>query len=68
MNLIFAPSQNYECVKCSKGCVENWDIGVQPSVYKNVKGSTLELRVLQERGKPGQESFPVGPSGRTVAE
>jgi Fe-S-cluster containining protein len=66
MNLIFAPNQNYECVKCSKGCVENWDIGVQPSVYKNVKGSTLELRVLQERGKPGQESFPVGPSGRTV--
>ncbi len=67
MNLIFAPNQNYECIKCSKGCVENWDIGVQPSVYKTVKGSALELRVIQERGTPGMESFPPTANGRTLA-
>lgn len=66
MNLIFAPGQNYECIKCAKGCTEQWDIGVNSKCYNAVKGSAVELRVIQERGTPGMEAFPPHRAGRVV--
>lgn len=51
MTLHFDPDIAYECVQCGRGCFNKWDIHVEPSVVQRLKGSPLELRVIQERGR-----------------
>lgn len=45
----FLPDQNYDCVQCGRSC-QGWDVQVDLATRGRVRGSELELRVLQETG------------------
>lgn len=46
----FLPDQNYDCVQCGRACREGWDLLVDPATRGRLRGSELELRVMQEKG------------------
>ena len=66
MKLQFAPDQNYDCVMCGKGCVEKWDIVVDSKAEMAVRGTDIELRVIQDNGGPPFDVFPATSRGRVV--
>ncbi len=45
----FLPDQNYDCVLCGRSC-QGWNIEVDLATRGRIRGSELELRVLQETG------------------
>lgn len=51
----FLEGQNYDCVQCGKACLSDWHISVDPTTRRNLSGSTLELRVIQDYGAAWQE-------------
>jgi Fe-S-cluster containining protein len=44
------PGQNYDCVRCAKGCGQAWRIHVDPYSERKVSGTALELRVIEQHG------------------
>jgi Fe-S-cluster containining protein len=50
--LKYAPGQNYDCTHCGKCCRSDWHILVNPESVAKIRGSALELRVIQETGEP----------------
>ncbi len=60
--LLFLSGQNYDCVRCAKGCGAPWRIHVDPYSQRQVSGSPLELRVVQDYGA----SFVDDPTGPVV--
>ncbi|MEW6278166.1 MAG: YkgJ family cysteine cluster protein [Candidatus Eremiobacterota bacterium] len=51
MNLQFLPGQNFECADCSRCCRSKWNIHVDETSREKIRGSPLELRVIQEFGQ-----------------
>jgi Fe-S-cluster containining protein len=51
MPVHFLPGQNFDCSLCSK-CCRGWRISVDSATRERLVGSTVELRVLQQTGKP----------------
>lgn len=47
----FHEGQNFDCSQCAK-CCGGWHILVDPEAASKIQGSRLELRVIQETGKP----------------
>lgn len=45
----FLPDQSYDCVQCGRSC-QGWDVQVDLATRGRIRGSELELRVLQETG------------------
>lgn len=60
--LLFLAGQNYDCVRCAKGCAAPWRIHVDPYSQRQVTGTQLELRVIQNYGA----SFVDDPTGPVV--
>ena len=58
----FLPGQNYDCVRCAKGCGVPWRIHVDPYSERKVSGTALELRVIEQHGA----SFVNNPEGSTL--
>jgi len=61
-DLLFLSGQNYDCVRCAKGCGAPWRIHVDPYSQRQVSGTPLELRVVQDFG----HSFVDDPAGPVV--
>lgn len=55
MKLEFLADQNFECKDCSKCCRSKWQIHVDEVAREKIKGTALELRVIQETGAPALE-------------
>ncbi len=54
-DLHFLPGQNYDCVRCAKGCRHDWRIHVDPEARGRIAGSALEASVLD--GTPHASSM-----------
>lgn len=52
---------------CGKGCLEKWDIPVDPRSEKAVRGSAIELRVIQENGGPPFDIYQHTADGKIMA-
>lgn len=50
MEFHFLPGQNYDCVRCAKGCTSSLRVEVDPFSQRTVSGSPLELRIIEEHG------------------
>ncbi len=64
MQLHFLPDQSFECRDCSR-CCRNWQIHVDEAARDKIRGSALELRILQETGLSPLEDMEDG-TCRTV--
>lgn len=60
MEFHFLPGQNYDCVRCAKGCTSTLRVEVDPYSQRVVSGSPVELRVIQQHGA----SLSEDPDGR----
>lgn len=50
METHFIPGQNYDCVRCSKGCREQWRIHADPRTEQRIAESELAARRIAETG------------------
>jgi len=67
MELQFLPGQNYDCVRCAKGChPSSWRIHVDPYSQRQIQGSQIGLRVIQENGGPPFQPFHKHADGATI--
>lgn len=72
MSFHFLPGQNYDCVRCAKGCKTGLRVLVDPYARRKLEGSLLELRVIQDyqepivAGEDGQSYLTHKPNGHCV--
>ncbi len=62
MKFQFLADQNFECADCSKCCRSKWQIHVDEVARGKIKGTSLELRVIQQTGAPALEDADGGMS------
>lgn len=60
MKLQYLTEQNFACKDCSKCCRSKWQIHVDEVARDKIKGTNLELRIIQESGAPALEDADGG--------